>query len=277
MFRNDGILVLVALEDRRCRICLGKGINGKRKEKTGKQIIDDVMVPYLSDEDPNSAVYEGTRACATRLLAVAELDSPPSLPSVVADGRVRAKVRQHKRRGPIAMWPWFLGIAGVGGVCAVVGGRYYMRYRTRYCPHSTCQNEMVLLKEDQDDQFLEDPERVEETLGSVDYDVWACLECEEVIKIRYGKLFTRYSKCPDCWYVTVHRIERTLVPATYDHGGKVRVSEDCKSCNYHRTYNYYTPRRVRSKSSGSGFGGGSGGGSGFGGGSSSGGGASGGW
>ena len=156
------------------------------------------------------------------------------------------------------------------------GGRYYLRYRPRHCPN--CSEEMILLKEDKDDTFLEDPEIVEENLGSVDYDVWACLKCEEVLKLRYGKLFTRYSKCPKCWYITVHRIERVLVNATYTHGGKVRVVERCKSCNYHRSYSYQTPMKVRSTSSGSGssFGGG-GGGSGFGGGSSSGGGAGGGW
>jgi uncharacterized protein len=191
---------------------------------------------------------------------------------------VRAKVRQHKRRGPITWWPWILGFTGVGGVCAVFGGRYYLRYRPRHCPN--CAEEMILLKEDKDDTFLEDPEIVEENLGSVDYDVWACLKCEEVLKLRYGKLFTRYSKCPKCWYITVHRIERVLVNATYTHGGKVRVVERCQSCNYHRSYSYHTPMKVRSTSSSSGSGssfGGGGGGSGFGGGSSSGGGAGGGW
>ena len=279
VFRNDGIMLFVALDDRRAEIILGKGIDDRRKERTAQQIIDDVIVPNFKADDPGSGLYEGIRTCATRLLAVAELDSPVQLPSVAASGGgVRAKVRQHKRRGPITWWPWILGITGVGGICAVFGGRYYLRYRPRHCPN--CSEEMVLLKEEHDDTFLEDPEIVEENLGSVDYDVWACLKCDEVLKLRYGKLFTRYTKCPKCWYITVHRIERVLVNATYSHGGKVRVVEQCKSCNYHRSYTYRTPMKVRStsSSSGSSFGGSSsGGGSGFGGGSSSGGGAGGGW
>lgn len=278
VFRNDGIMLFVALDDRRAEIILGDGIDDKRKERTAQQIIDDVIVPNFKAEDSGSALYEGIRTCAMRLLAVAELDSPVQLPSVSASGGgVRANVRQHRRRGPITWWPWILGITGVGGICAVFGGRYYLRYRPRSCPH--CTQEMVLLKEDKDDTFLEDPEIVEENLGSVDYDVWACLKCDEVLKLRYGRLFTRYTKCPKCWYITVHRIERVLVNATYSHGGKVRVVEQCRSCNYHRSYTYRTPMKVRSSSSGSSFGGGGGGGggSGFGGGSSSGGGAGGGW
>ncbi len=282
MFREDGVLMLVATEDRRAAIVLGNGIGDQRKERTAEQIIDDVVVPLFRDEDANSGLYEGARAIATRLFAVADLDSPVLLPSVSGSPGVRAKVRRHKRRGLWTWWPWILGFTGVGGLVAIVGGRYYLRYRSRNCP--TCSDEMILLEEDQDDQFLLDPEMVEENLGSVDYDVWGCLKCEEVLKLRYGRLFTRYSKCPDCWYVTVFKIENTMIPATYSHGGSVRVSEDCKSCSFHRTYTYRTPRRVKStnssggsSSSGSMGGGGSSGGSGFGGGSSSGAGASGGW
>ncbi len=282
MFREDGVLMIVAIEDRRAAIVLGNGIGDQRKERTAEQIIDDVVVPLFRDGDANSGLYEGARAIATRLFAVADLDSPVLLPSVSGSPGVRAKVRRHKRRGMWAWWPWMLGIGGVGGVIAIVGGRYYLRYRPRKC--ITCSDEMILLEEDQDDQFLLDPEMVEENLGSVDYDVWACLKCEEVLKLRYGRLFTRYSKCPDCWYVTVFKIENTMIPATYSHGGSVRVSEDCKSCSFHRTYTYRTPRRVKTQSSSGGSssrgsmgGGGSGGGSGFGGGSSSGAGASGGW
>lgn len=277
-FREDGILLLAALDDRRAAIVLGNGIDDDQKVRTAQQIIDDVVVPNFAAGDPGSALYEGARAAATRLLAVADLDSPVQLPSVAGQDGVRAKVRQHRRRGFWSWWPWILGFSGIGGIVALIGGRYWARYRPRTCPH--CQSKMVMLKEDQDDDFLDDPEVVEERLGSVDYDVWACLECEEVLKLRYGKLFTRYSKCPKCWYITVLKVEGIIVPATYSHGGKVRVTEDCKSCSYHRVYHYRTPKKVRSSSTSSGGGWSSGGGSsssGFGGGSSSGRGASGGW
>ena len=142
---------------------------------------------------------------------------------------------------------------------------------------------MIRLEEDQDDVFLEEPERVEEWLGSVDYDVWGCAQCEEIIKQRYGKIFTRYSQCPDCWYITVLKVKDVLRRATYTRGGQVQVTEDCKSCNYHRSYVYRTPKKVKSSSGSSSFGSGGGGfsrgggGSGFGGGTSSGGGSSGRW
>ena len=142
----------------------------------------------------------------------------------------------------------------------------------------TCRLDRVLLTEVQDDDFLNKPQRIEEEIGSVDYDVWACLECEDVIKLRYGRWMTRYSRCPDCSYVTRFKITETVVRATTMNGGLVRVKEFCKNCDYQHTYTYATPRKQSSSSGSSGgsvFSGSSGGSSG--GGFSSGGGASGRW
>lgn len=274
-WKDNGIMLFAAVKDRRAEIILGDGIDGDEETRICRAIIDDIVVPHFKEGDGNSALYEGIRACGVRIFSVADLDAPPMLPSISATGRAPRTVRRHRQRGLVNLFPWLVGGSILGGLGLLVGGRYYMRYRPRVCQR--CSLNMVLLEESDDDQFLEAPELVEEQLGSVDYDVWACLNCEEVMKIRYGRIFTRYSKCPKCWYVTVYKIEKTLINATYSHGGKVRVTEDCKNCHYHRNYNYFTPKRVRSSSSGgSGFSGG-GGGSGFGGGRSSGGGAGGGW
>ena len=144
---------------------------------------------------------------------------------------------------------------------------------------------MVLLTEAQEDEFLNAAERLEEDLASVDYDVWACLSCEAVSKIRYGAFFSKYSKCKQCGYQTRFDVTTTVKQATEYSGGQKLVKERCKNCDYYHERVYSTPRLQTSSpssngfssgSSGGGFGGGSSGG-GFGGGSSSGGGASGGW
>lgn len=281
-YRNNGVLLFVALDDRAAEIVLGDGIDDKEKERIADQIMQNVIVENFKNDDPHSAVYEGIRAVGTRIYSVTDLDSPNMLPSVSISGK-KVNKQRHRQRGfmgwlPVAL-PFILGGGVLGLIGLVVGGRYYMRHRPRVCP--ACNLNMIRLEEEQDDAFLEEPEQVEEWLGSVDYDVWGCAPCEEIIKVRYGKLFTRYSKCPSCWYITVLKVEDVLQRATYNIGGIVRVSEDCKSCNYHKTYNYRTPKKVKSSSGSSSFGSGGsfggGGGSGFSGGSSSGGGASGRW
>lgn len=284
VWRDNGILLLAATGDQRASIVLGEGIDGPEETRLATQIIDDVVIPNFAAGDQDSALYEGIRSCATRIFSVANLDSPAVLPSRTEIAQAPQQIRQHRRKGPVTWFPWIFGGGLIGGFGLLIFGRYYMRYRPRHCP--TCSHEMILLEEDQDDSFLNDPEQVEEQLGSVDYDVWACLNCEDVLKIRYGKLLTRYSRCPKCRYVTVYKIEKVLVWANYNHGGKVRVTEDCSACDFHRRYTYATPRKTRPTKTSSSFGnrgggsrgsGRSGNSSGFGGGRSSGGGASGGW
>ena len=271
--KNDGVLLFAAMQDRQSELILGDGVDTDENVRVAQQIMDHVVVPRFREDDPGSAMYEGIRACATRIYAVSDLDAPPELPSAKLN---RAALRTHQQR--LGLLPWLLGVLGLAGVGSVFGGRYWMRYHQRYC--ESCQNKMMLLSETEDDEHLDRGEIAEERIGSVDYDVWACLACEQVLKIRYGKLWTRYSTCPQCRYRTRGKITRTIQQATTYRGGVVRVDESCQNCTYENSHTYRTPRIVRTKTSTGGFGGSFGGGgssSGFGGGSSSGRGASGGW
>ena len=202
-------------------------------------------------------------------------DRPVARKSIPRNSSQPGRPRVRRRHNEAL--PWLLGIGGVGLIGSFFGVRHYLRYRSRMC--ETCRLERVLLTEVQDDEFLNEPQRIEEKIGSVDYDVWACLECEDVVKLRYGRWLTRYSRCPDCSYVTRFKITETVIRATTRNGGLVRVKEFCKHCDYHHVYTYATPRIQKSSGSsgGSVFSGRSGGSSSSGGGFSSGGGASGRW
>ena len=271
--KNDGVLLFAAMQDRQSELVLGDGVDSDENVRVAQQIMDHVVVPRFREDDPGSAMYEGIRACATRIYAVSDLDAPPELPSAKLN---RAALRKHQRR--LGLLPWLLGVLGLAGVGSVFGGRYWMRYHQRYC--ESCQNKMILLSETEDDAHLDRGEIIEEQIGSVDYDVWACLGCKEVLKIRYGKLWTRYSTCPQCRYRTRGKVSRTIRQATTFRGGVVQVDESCQNCTYQHSHTYRTPRIAKVKTSSGGFGGSFGGGgssSGFGGGSSSGRGASGGW
>ena len=161
---------------------------------------------------------------------------------------------QEKRNRALAPFLWLAG-GGMGfGGLALIGGRYMLRFRDRKCPK--CEAELVLLNETVDDEFLETGESVEERIKSVNYDVWACLTCEDVIKLRFGTLFTRFSKCPKCRRKTKSKIKHTMVRATQSRGGVVQVTERCANCDYHNQYTYRTPR-LPDNDSNSGFGSGS--------------------
>ncbi|MBN1472326.1 MAG: TPM domain-containing protein [Syntrophaceae bacterium] len=57
---NNGILILVAVKDRKCRIELGGGY-GERYDSSMKQVIEENMIPYFKTDDYSRGIYEGTR------------------------------------------------------------------------------------------------------------------------------------------------------------------------------------------------------------------------
>ena len=60
----------------------------------------------------------------------------------------------------------------------VLSKRRQLRLAVRMCP--SCKTEMVRLSEDKDDFFLKMDKKVEETIGSIDYDVWFCEKSKDV-------------------------------------------------------------------------------------------------
>lgn len=57
---NNGVMILVSVEDRKCRIELGAGY-GRRYDAVMKQVIDGQMIPYFKTGDYNRGIYEGAR------------------------------------------------------------------------------------------------------------------------------------------------------------------------------------------------------------------------
>ena len=54
----------------------------------------------------------------------------------------------------------------------------------------------VRLDEASDDAALSAGQQVEERLGSVDYDVWACPTCDERLVLAYGRWWSSIKGCP---------------------------------------------------------------------------------
>jgi uncharacterized protein len=189
-----------------------------------------------------------------------------------------------KAPGPQQPIGWLGGatVASVAAWCLNLA-----RYR-RYGPHgcSKCGTQLELLSEQEDDPKLTSVQLLEETLGSVDYDVWICPACLNQDTERYIKNFSGFKECPACHARTFKEDAPVEIqPATTFSSGSARIDGRCVSCNHKSVRMIVLPQIQQSSSSngsgsfsgggGGGFSGGGGGG--FGGGSSGGGGASRGW
>ena len=165
----------------------------------------------------------------------------------------RTTNRVEPHRSPHDALPWGLWSAlggGVASILAVIGLRRWLRHRPRTC--ARCRQPMLRLDEVADDDHLDHGERTEESVASVDYDIWCCSACPHVLKLRYGAWWTSYARCPQCHAVTRSSSRTTLVAATYDRGGKVQIDEACAACSYRNRFIRHTPRRTRPSTHGRG-------------------------
>jgi uncharacterized protein len=173
----------------------------------------------------------------------------------------------------------FYGGFGVFGLIGVFGLRRWNRYRSRSC--EGCGRARQRLGPHSELEHLSDSQKLEQDIGSVDYDVWWCGVCNDVWINDNIALFSSYSRCPSCNARARSSSTTTLEYATEYSHGLVEVKETCASCNYNNTYTRQTARLSRSSdddsSWGSSFTSSDSGGSSFGGGDSGGSGSSGSW
>ncbi|MCA9899840.1 MAG: TPM domain-containing protein [Anaerolineales bacterium] len=275
--RDDGVLFLVAVEDRELRIELGTGY-GSAYNGRMQAIIDQIIVPYFRQADYSLGVFEGSRAIVAEFRgevyeSLAETNGTPSRTTGLGDGTAVLVAPVAGNLGKILL--------GLVAVVAPLGGLLISRFR-RYKPRtcSNCQSQMVRLDERADDAYLDQGQIAEEALSSVDYDVWLCQSCDHREIIPYANWFTRYGRCPQCHYRTVSHSSNVVYHPTYSSTGLRRNRDYCTNCSHERITDITIPMRVQSDDSSSSSwssSSSSSSSSSFGGGSSSGGGASGKW
>lgn len=261
--RHNGLLIFVAVDDRAAEIVLGDGIDGDAEVAMSDRIMHEELVPRFRRGEHAAGLVAAARACARDFfqlpLASALPPDPATVPVESAVQRAPSQrtgvvpTRPARRRsdggGGVPMPLVVVGLGGVG-IAGALGLRTWLRKRPRRC--ARCSMTMSFLEEAADDAHLSGSERAEERLGSVDYDVWLCPGCGGIDKVRYGRWFTRYSRCDACGAVTTSKATKTLIHATTSSGGLVEIHELCQHCGRQHTYTRTTPRRSSSSSSSSG-------------------------
>lgn len=141
-----------------------------------------------------------------------------------------------------------------------------------------CQAPMHKLSETEDDQYLTQAQQMEETLKSVNYDVWKCEACQATEEWIYPNQWSKYKECPYCKTHASYLASRnTVVSPTYSSSGSGEEVHTCKFCGKSKKTTYSIPMLTRSSPGSSSSSGGSSRGGSWGGGRSGGGGASSSW
>lgn len=116
--RDDGVLLLIAVNDRKLRIETGSGIEGDLTDVEAGRIIDSVVVPELRNDNPTAAVVAGVDALTTELSGQA-YDFPDQAPTT---GTSTAAAGEVGLAG--AIFGFFVILMfGLGVIGAMVRGR----------------------------------------------------------------------------------------------------------------------------------------------------------
>jgi uncharacterized protein len=275
--RNNGIVFLWSPALRATHVSIGYRLEGILPDARTGRIQDEVVLPAFRDGRFDDGILAGVRALAA---AAREEDTATGVaaynPVLGDDVRERpATPRRRTARHPL----WWIGAIG-SAIATLLAGVLAWRRRPRKC--AKCRTAMQRLSESADDAELSPEERLEESLGSMNYDVWHCTSCGDLAVLPHRRWFSRYGKCVHCARRTSTSVTRTITPATQLSEGLAEVTTDCANCKAHDVRRKVIPRLPppsSSSSSGgsSGFRGSGGGSSGsrssFGGGSAGGGGA----
>lgn len=109
---------------------------------------------------------------------------------------------------------------------------------------------MRKLNEEEEDRFLAQGQITEEEIGSVDYDVWATDDEDDVLILRYAQQYSKYSECPQCRYRTWYLARTSVVrKATYTSAGLREKLYLCKNCNYRKVDQQVIPKLTESSGS----------------------------
>jgi uncharacterized protein len=271
--RQDGVLVLLSVDDRFTRIELGDGVPAEQDARMAA-IVEDVMVPRFRGGDMGGGLHDGVLAVANAFgtqapAAAGESGAPPSaepLAGQATQPQDAAPVDpQPQTAVPAAPAPQpaytpdyttydryddepqisgaaLFTLLFCGVLMASLGAWIYQRTRKRKC--AECGVQMVRLTEADDDVYLDSGRLKEEVLGSVNYDVWHCPGCGVHAVVSDPK-WSRHDRCGECGYRTVATTRAVVEQPTYDSSGSEQIEKACAHCGWTDVDVIHLPRKQR--------------------------------
>lgn len=271
--KDNGVLVLVSIDDRQAGIYTGYGVEGIVTDMRAGRIRRDIMNPALKAGDYGGAIVNTLQALndiMTQPDAAEELrsDEPNRRASesygdffriyliiaalafvimaIIAlmtfmSTRGMERHERFNRLNRLTV-PFIVGTVAFLGIpilacLLLVMLKKRVRRSVPACPN--CGHKMRLIDEVHDNDYLTPAQDREEQLNSVDYDVWLCDNCGTTEISPYVNDKTAYSTCPSCGARTEQLIDNTVVrkPTTESEG----VGEKtylCHNCNNRRRQAY---------------------------------------
>lgn len=279
--KDNGVLIVIALDQKRARIQTGYGVEGVLPDISAKKIINRSIIPYMREGDLDDAVEASVRDVARVLsdpVAAEELKSskkevweePQALSgetfttfigyvamlfllfSVALFIHDAIKSRKEDRYTKAMVWHdhraayWVLAVCslGMGIITALLAEYRYRRARNKPIKCQVCGTKMHKLNEEEDNELLSASQDLEERLKTVDYDVWECPKCGSVERYPFKAKQMKYTECPNCHTIAMCMVrDHTIVPATTRRAGEGEKVYECQYCGQQNRRRYVIPKK----------------------------------
>ena len=279
--KDNGLLVLISVGDRRGAIRTGYGVEGVLPDAIAAGIIRNDMAPHFREGDYEGGVLAALGTINTVLTDPAAREELMSrygnnagargngdsnffatyLMLCIAAGVVMfvvvvmvwlssrklttaqayAKLQAIKLPCLVATVA-ALGVPVLAYLLLVVLMRN-VRLHKRLCPH--CHTRMGRVDEDNDNNYLTRAQDAEERLDSVDYDVWLCPTCGETDIIPYVNPKKNYTVCSNCGARACTLVNhRTVIPPSTVREGRGVEEYCCLNCHARTQRPFSIPKVV---------------------------------
>lgn len=227
---NNGVMILLADGDRQVNIEMGAAY-GHDYNDAMMGVVENQMMPEFRDSD-----YAGGLGAGAEHVIYALTGTTPTAP---ATSSTTEPAEGDKEGG--SSWGIF---AVIGGIIAAIGAFFGISAKRRNtapkCP--THDVDMERLDEQADDTYLTDVQRLEERLGSRNYDVWKCPQCDQTEIREYSGSKSGFQNCPQCNARTFEGTKTVVRRASVKAEGLERTDYHCHNCGHTKTEEKTTPK-----------------------------------
>ncbi|HEY0073039.1 MAG TPA: TPM domain-containing protein [Abditibacteriaceae bacterium] len=270
--KDNGVLVLLVMENRRLAVETGYGVEGELPDGKAMALAREIAVPQFKQGNFGGGLLALTREYiqvlggtlpatnnsqgnpATSNPEPVHRSAPQTAPQYSPPISNQPEFdRPYNSRSPrdsspfdlvlglfmLAMVPLGIGILGWGGFAVL------KQLASRKC--SKCGREMRRLDEQAEDKFLSSDQQFEERLGGLDYKVWECNGCGVCHIERSARWMSNVKECPRCHHYTLKVTSETVRQATYHSNGLRETTRSCEypSCGHHEQTTETLPRLQR--------------------------------
>lgn len=266
--KDNGLLILAVMDRHEAVIRTGRGMEGLLPDPVCSRIFRQIIAPNMKEGRTGEALLGAVKVVQeilTRPDAVDEILSKAAdadngngeeevsgfqiylglsailavfmlVLVLVALASLKGKSDHHKYnkmvswRDPMLIFTFLgIGLPSVATIPLLLLLNHW-RNHTRYCPN--CKARMERLDEQSDNAYLTPAQDLEEQIGSVDYDVWLCAQCNETDILPYVNHNDKHVECEICHARTAHLVKARVLrkPTATEKGRGIKIYE-CKNCH----------------------------------------------